>query len=108
MEAVPGSAAQWLSVGRPGVEMSRNIDLALIACEFAFLWPRAMWCDVALNVLLVTGVCTFHSRARHRGLFFFTKTMCLDSPQRELNILIIFNKSLRYCRGSRFCFDLWA
>jgi uncharacterized protein YybS (DUF2232 family) len=105
----PDRRAQWLSVGTfREWKCPEQLVWALIACGFAFFVPaNEVVTIVALNVLLVTGVCYFI-----QGLaivaFFFHKNNVPRFLRSATYILIIFQQIFTLLVAALGLFDLWG
>jgi uncharacterized protein YybS (DUF2232 family) len=105
----PDRRAQWLSVGTfREWKCPEPLVWALIACGFAFFVPaNEVVTIVAVNVLLVTGVCYFI-----QGLaivaFFFHKNNVPRFLRSATYILIIFQQIFTLLVAALGLFDLWG
>jgi uncharacterized protein YybS (DUF2232 family) len=105
----PDRRAQWLSVGTfREWKCPEQLVWALIACGFAFFAPASeVVTIVAVNVLLVTGVCYFI-----QGLaivaFFFHKNNVPRFLRSATYILIIFQQIFTLLVAALGLFDLWG
>lgn len=105
----PDRRAQWLSVATfREWKCPEQLVWALIACGFAFFVPaNEVVTIVALNVLLVTGVCYFI-----QGLaivaFFFHKNNVPRFLRSATYILIIFQQIFTLLVAALGLFDLWG
>jgi uncharacterized protein YybS (DUF2232 family) len=105
----PDRRAQWLSVGTfREWKCPEQLVWALIACGFAFFVPaNEVVTIVAVNVLLVTGVCYFI-----QGLaivaFFFHKNNVPRFLRSATYILIIFQQIFTLLVAALGLFDLWG
>jgi len=105
----PDRRTQWLSVGTfREWKCPEQLVWALIACGFAFFVPASeVVTIVALNVLLVTGVCYFI-----QGLaivaFFFHKNNVPRFLRSATYILIIFQQIFTLLVAALGLFDLWG
>jgi len=105
----PDRRAQWLSVATfREWKCPEQLVWALIACGFAFFVPASeVVTIVAVNVLLVTGVCYFI-----QGLaivaFFFHKNNVPRFLRSATYILIIFQQIFTLLVAALGLFDLWG
>jgi len=105
----PERRAQWLSLASfREWKCPEQLVWALIACGFAFFVPASEAVTiVALNVLLVTGVCYFI-----QGLaivaFFFHKNNVPRFLRSATYILIIFQQIFTLLVAALGLFDLWG
>jgi uncharacterized protein YybS (DUF2232 family) len=105
----PERRAQWLSLASfREWKCPEQLVWALIACGFAFFVPaNEAVTIVALNVLLVTGVCYFI-----QGLaivaFFFHKNNVPRFLRSATYILIIFQQIFTLLVAALGLFDLWG
>jgi uncharacterized protein YybS (DUF2232 family) len=105
----PERREQWLSIATfREWKCPEPLVWALIACGFAVFVPASEWVTiVALNVLLVTGVCYFI-----QGLaivaFFFHKNNVPRFLRSATYILIIFQQIFTLLVAALGLFDLWG
>jgi uncharacterized protein YybS (DUF2232 family) len=105
----PERRDQWLSIATfREWKCPEPLVWALIACGFAVFVPASEWVTiVALNVLLVTGVCYFI-----QGLaivaFFFHKNNVPRFLRSATYILIIFQQIFTLLVAALGLFDLWG
>jgi len=105
----PERRAQWLSLASfREWKCPEQLVWALIACGFAFFVPASEAVTIiALNVLLVTGVCYFI-----QGLaivaFFFHKNNVPRFLRSATYILIIFQQIFTLLVAALGLFDLWG
>ncbi len=105
----PDRRAQWLSVATfREWKCPEQLVWALIGCGFAFFVPASeVVTIVAVNVLLVTGVCYFI-----QGLaivaFFFHKNNVPRFLRSATYILIIFQQIFTLLVAALGLFDLWG